>query len=306
MSAPATRLSATPARGEGAADRATPAGDPVPAGVTTAVDGARPVHHRPSVPDDDFHDPERAAARRANPDPYVLYLVVRRERAASFAGLLAAAAAATIRCDRAFRDDPAWSAAIAAWHAESYRKVTLRANERDWPRLLDREPHVLATDPGTGEPLVAALPVRRRSAADGFLRNLQAYALDPADLHGPTPPEPAGVHALVALAPGLGMSAGKAAAQVGHAALMGADRPAAALPDQGWDAAVRAWEAAGWPIRVVPTTPRGWAEAEVTLPSVVVTDSGITEVAPGSRTVLLVRPDTPAVNATAAWVLGRG
>lgn len=255
---------------------------------------------------DGFHDPERAAARRAHPDPYVLYLVVRRERVASFAGLLAAAAAATIRCDRTFNADPAWADAFAAWHAESYRKVTLRANERDWPRLLGREPHILAEDPGTGEPIVAALPVRRRSTADGFLRNLQAYTEEPDALAAPAPPEPAGVHALVALAPGLAMRAGKAAAQVGHAALMGADRPRAAGPDDGWGAAVAAWEAAGWPLHLVAATARGWAEAEATLPSVVVTDSGITEVAPGSRTVLLVRPDQPSVNATAAWVLGRG
>ena len=266
---------------------------------------------------DGFHDPERAAARRAHPDPLVLYLVVRRERVASFPGLLAAAAAATIRCDRAFRDDPVWSAAFDAWHAESYRKVTLRANERDWPRLLAREPHVLADDPASGEPIIAALPVRCRSAADGFLRNLQAYAADPAELAGPPPPEPAGIHALAALAPGLAMSAGKAAAQVGHAALMGADRPGgaasaegaagppSAVEDAGWRDAVDRWEAAGWPIRLVPATAAGWAAAEASLPCVVVRDSGITEVAPGSRTVLLVRPGDAAANAPAREVLAR-
>jgi len=262
---------------------------------------------------DGFHDPERAAARRAHPDPYVLYLVVRRERVASFAGLLAAAAAATIRCDRTFRRDPAWSAAFDAWHTESYRKVTLRTNERDWARLLDREAHVLADDPASGEPIIAALPVRRRSAADGFLRNLQAYAVEAAELAGPPPPEPAGIHALVALAPGLAMSAGKAAAQVGHAALMGADRPAEEGADgtttdgadAGWRAAVDAWEAAGWPIRLATATPAGWRAAQHALPCVVVTDSGITEVAPGSRTVLLVRPGDPATNAIAREVLLR-
>jgi hypothetical protein len=252
------------------------------------------------MPDEDFHDPERVAARRAHPDPLVLYLVVRRERTGSFAGLLAAAAAATIRCDRTFRHDPAWAEAFEAWHVESYRKVTLRANERDWARLLDREAHVLADDPASGEPIVAALPVRRRSTADGFLRNLQAYAVAPETLDGSPPTEPAGIHALIALAPGLAMSAGKAAAQVGHAALMGADRPGA-----GWRAALSAWEGAGWPVRLAAATPAGWRDAQHELPCVVVTDSGITEVAPGSRTVLLVRPGDPAANAIAREVLAR-
>ena len=78
------------------------------------------------------------------------------------------------------------------------------------------------------------------------------------------------------LNPALEMSSGKVVAQVAHAAVMAAD----ALPD---------WAAAGAPGRLV--APRGFAElaARQDLAARVV-DAGLTEVAPGTVTVLALPP----------------
>ena len=245
-----------------------------------------------------------ATARAQQSDPLIMYLVVRRERVLSRPWLLAAAGAATVQADRRFRADPAWTSRCAAWHAGSFRKVTLRANERDWAKLLERFELVLGGAPEA--PFVAVLPPRARSEVEPFLRTLQAYVIDPAELPDEPRPPTGAPTVLIAINPSLVMSAGKLVAQVAHAALMSADAPFELGAGSAWAAAVTGWEAGGCPIALAPRiTAPGWERGLAELPCVVVTDFGLTEIAAGSRTVLATRPlDSAALVAAQALLTG--
>ena len=198
-------------------------------------------------------------------DPLRMFLVLRRgtvetlERAAVLGG------AAAVACVREFEVDPEWR--------ERPGKVCLRArNLAQWEAVLE-EPHALAGDPA-GES-VAALPPRRRSERGPLLERLQAMSSD----LGPVPDAPGDAPpgaVTYVLNPALEMSSGKVVAQVAHAAVMAAG----VLP---------AWAGAGAPGRLV--APRGFAElaARDDLAARVV-DSGLTEVAPGTVTVLALAP----------------
>ena len=185
-----------------------------------------------------------------------MFLVLRRgacqtlERAAVLGG------AAAVACVRSFPIDPEWR--------ERPGKVCLRArNPAQWEAVLE-EPHALAGDP-QGES-VAALPPRRRSERGPLLERLQAMSSD----LGPAPDElqgaPDGV--TYVLNPELEMSSGKVVAQVAHAAVIAA----AAFPR---------WAEAGAPGRLV--APHEDLAARVV-------DAGLTEVAPGTVTVLALPP----------------
>jgi peptidyl-tRNA hydrolase PTH2 len=197
-------------------------------------------------------------------DPLRMFLVLRRgavetlERAAVLGG------AAAVACVREFEIDPEWR--------ERPGKVCLRArNPAQWAAVLE-EPHALAGD-AEGES-VAALPPRRRSERGPLLERLQAMSSD----LGPAPAELRdGDGVAYVLNPELDMSSGKVVAQVAHAAVMAAE----ALPE---------WAAAGAPGRLVSPL-RGFAElcARDDLAARVV-DAGLTEVAPGTVTVLALPP----------------
>ena len=184
-----------------------------------------------------------AAARAAQPDPLVMYLVVRREMtSASFGELAAAAGQAVVRCARQYASEPRHAADFNAWYGASYRKVALRANERDWAKLLAG--YDLALGGPTNGALVAALPPLRKSARDRFLLGLQVYTLTVADL--PDRPASAMPHPVIGLLlnPTLTMSASKALAfKLGAGALMAADRWRAKDP-----AAEQNWHQRGFPL----------------------------------------------------------
>lgn len=200
-----------------------------------------------------------AARVDADVDPLVMYLVVRRRTTRSFAELATAAAVSTRRCALRYRDDERWRDAFEEWWSHSFRKVCLRAEPREWEavRTLD---HVRVGD-------VACLPPVRKAARDRVLVRMQALS-DPA---GPLPELgdsiPDGLTFVVAVA--LGMSAGKTLAQVGHAALM-------ADPATADD------------IRVLGARSDRW-DTLVATAEAVVRDGGLTEILPGSETVLVLR-----------------
>ncbi len=202
-----------------------------------------------------------------DPDPLRMFLVLRRGAIETLARAAVLGGAAAVACVREFAGDPA----LAAWR-ERPGKVCLRARSpAQWAELLEL-PHALAGDPD-GES-VAALPPRRRSERGPLLERLQAMSTD----LGPAPTEPDGDAGgvLYVLNPELEMSSGKVVAQVAHAAVMAAE----ALPG---------WAAAGAPGRLV--APAGFAElaARDDLAARVV-DTGLTEVAPGTVTVLALPP----------------
>lgn len=197
-------------------------------------------------------------------DALVMYLVVRRRTTRSFAELATAAALATRRCAYRFRHDDRWRDGFEDWWRHSFRKVCLRAEPRDWDdlRALDHE--------RVGD--VACLPPLRRTARDRVLVRMQTLSdeagslprLDRDDLGDLT----------LVVATDLRMSSGKTLAQIGHAALM-------TTLDPGFDR--------GLDLRVVGQGTDGWA-ALAHAAEAVVRDGGLTEIAPGSETVLVLRP----------------
>jgi peptidyl-tRNA hydrolase len=202
-------------------------------------------------------------------DALVMYLVVRRRTTRSFAELARAAALATRRCAYRFRDDDRWRDGFEDWWQHSFRKVCLRAEPREWHDLRDLD-HERVGD-------VACLPPIRRSARDRVLVRMQTLSdeagrlpeLDGDDLGDLT----------LVVATDLRMSSGKTLAQIGHAALM-------ADLQTGFDR--------GLDLRVVGQSANGWA-ALAESAAAVVRDGGLTEIAPGSETVLVLRSPAESV-----------
>jgi peptidyl-tRNA hydrolase len=208
-------------------------------------------------------------------DPLRMFLVVRRGALTTIARGGELAGAAAVKCVRAFADDERFAADLAAWRARP-GKVTLRARGGQWQQVLDAEPHVLAGEPA-GE-AVAALPPRRRSARGPLLERLQAMttALEPPPED--VAPDPERVTYLVN--PRLRMTSGKTLAQIAHAAVIAADT--GALED---------WVAAGCPAQVAAPAPATFdALCSSDGLAARVVDAGLTEVEPGTVTVLALSP----------------
>ena len=206
-------------------------------------------------------------------DPLRMYIVVRRGAVASIARGGELAGAAAVLCVREFAGNPA----MRAWRPRP-GKVTLRARGGQWPRVLEH-PHAIAGDPD-GESAIA-LPPLRRSERGELLEQMQAMtsALDPPPADDD--PRPAEGCVTYVVNPRLEMSSGKTIAQVAHAAVMAADT--GALED---------WVSAGCPARVVTTTPERFDALcgdDDGLAGKVV-DAGLTEVPPGTVTVLALAP----------------
>ena len=204
-------------------------------------------------------------------DPLRMYLVLRRGAIAELARAGELAGAAAVACLRVFETQPEHEGAIAAWR-ERPGKVCLRARTNaQWARVL-AEPHTLAGE-ADGEAVIA-LPPRPRSQRGPLLERLQAMS---SALEAPPEeaPEEAGT-VTYALNPAAVMSSGKTVAQVAHAAVMAADT--GELED---------WVAAGCPGRVIaPGAARFAALAAQGACAARVVDAGLTEVPPGTITVL--------------------
>ena len=197
-------------------------------------------------------------------DPLVMVIVVRRRTTRTFAELAVAAALATRRCAYRYREDDRWRNGFDDWWRHSFRKVCLRAEPREWEdvRTLD---HVRVGD-------VACLPPVRRSARDRVLVRMQRLSAEAGPLPELGDPVP-GVLTLV-VATDLGMSAGKTLAQIGHASLM-ADLDRALDPDLD--------------VRVVGAGGEKWSQLAGSA-AIIVRDGGLTEIAEGSETVLVLQP----------------
>ena len=205
-------------------------------------------------------------------DPLRMYLVLQRGAVEDLARAAELAGAAAVACVR----EPSFAEAVAAWRPRP-GKVCLRArNASQWRQVL-AEPHRLAGDPD-GE-AVAALPPRRRSERGPLLERLQAMSTDLGAAPTRAPAEPGAVTYL--LNPDAEMSSGKTLAQVAHAAVMAAD--SGRLED---------WVAAGCPGQVLAPSARAFAGAAARDDLVAsVADAGLTEVAPGTITVVALPPE---------------
>ncbi|HEX2300362.1 MAG TPA: peptidyl-tRNA hydrolase [Pseudonocardiaceae bacterium] len=216
-------------------------------------------------------------------------LILRMERDAlpPRSALLAAAASAAVALCLDERAEPggSWHPEIAPWLAGRIRKVARRARGAHW-QAVGELPGLTVEYQGAQ---VRALLPWRVAETPKVVTRLQVGGTDvPQDDPG-APPETGPV---LWLAP-QPMTAGKAAAQVGHATMLLAallaaggrgtdlDRWAA----DGYRCAVRTASRAGW-TRLAPGEDPGRAWRERGL--VAVRDAGFTEVAPGTVTVAAV------------------
>jgi peptidyl-tRNA hydrolase len=215
-------------------------------------------------------------------DPYRMYLVVRRGAFEDLetGGVLAGAAA--VACVRRFAQDPERAEAVQAWR-ERPGKVTLRARGGQWDEVLRSEDFAHAGDLD-GAAVLALPPMRRSERSELIARKLQAFASElappPAVEAAPEPDRDGRITYIIN--PSLEMSTGKTIAQVAHAATMSAAT-----------GRVEGWVARGCPGRVVVPVSRRLFDALCTDAgrlSAKVEDAGLTEVPPGTITVLAVAP----------------
>ncbi|MER5263550.1 peptidyl-tRNA hydrolase [Actinosynnema sp. NPDC002837] len=219
-----------------------------------------------------FTDPEDPEQVRAMP------VVLRIERSAppSRTDVLEAAAAAAIAVcldDRALPGGE-WHDELVAWVRGRIRKVTRRARGAHW-EAVQSLPGVTIT---VGSASVRAFLPGRVVDLPKELSRLQISGSElPSDEPGPIP---AGAWELW-LNPRVEMTAGKAAAQVGHASML--------LAPHLSDAELKEWAELDYRCAVRTPSAADW-DALVARPDVVlVRDAGYTEVAPGTATVAVHR-----------------
>lgn len=173
--------------------------------------------------------------------------------------------------------DPEWAAAIRHYEDGWIRKVVRRARGIGWRRVQDL-PGVGVEHDGAS---VRALLPGPADAVPGDVRKLQVGGTEVADDADEATPDgeyddqPAAI--TVVTNPAVTMTAGKAAAQAGHAAQLAWHAMPSARRDD--------WAAAGCPVTVLSATDSDWATA-LAGAAVVVRDGGLTEVRPGTTTAI--------------------
>jgi peptidyl-tRNA hydrolase len=172
---------------------------------------------------------------------------------------------------RAVDEAGEWHPFVARWASGPIRKVVRRGRGVRFTAVQEL-PGVLVEHAGARVRAFVPGPVDHVPPA---LAKLQVGGTDMPDRGSPSPIMPLTV--TVALTPLVAMTTGKAAAQSAHAAQ---------LALQAMDETERkAWQSAGFPLRVVQPDEAQWASLAGKA-RVAVHDGGFTEVAPGTRTAL--------------------
>ncbi|WHT18375.1 peptidyl-tRNA hydrolase [Crossiella sp. CA-258035] len=225
---------------------------------------------------------EDPATVRAMP----IVLRIERQDPAPRTALLEAAATAALAVCLAPEAQPEgeWHDEVRAWVDGRIRKVSRRARGAHWDAIQDL-PGITVTHDGAE---VRALVPGLVAESPRVLSRLQISGSElPEDNPGPPP----GDRPVLWLNPKIEMTVGKAAAQVGHATMIGAallpPEDLARWSEQDYACAVRTATPADWAeLLPGPDPALAWRERRVAA----VRDAGFTEVAPGTVTVLFSWP----------------
>jgi peptidyl-tRNA hydrolase len=139
---------------------------------------------------------------------------------------------------------------------------------------------------------VLCFPPRRRSAAEPELARLQAHIGPPLEPAAEGLGELPVSVMLLLICRELGLTAGKACAQVGHGVLLGVMLHQAE--------AVARWRAGGCPVAVGLVDDAVFDHVKRSLSVAAVRDAGLTQVRPGTETVLACMPG----ETLPGWLLG--
>lgn len=235
--------------------------------------------------------PEEATADTSDEDPddvVLMPLVMRVERGSPpgrAATLEAAASASLALClDERARPGGAWHESVSGWVSGRIRKVTRRARGSHW-HAVQELPGITLT---VGDAQVRAFVPMRVADMPKELTRLQ---ISGSELDADEPRTPSEDVPRLWLNPEVTMSAGKAAAQVGHATMI----MAALLHGDGHDAEIERWAQQGFGCAVGMPDAETWRElhpgdgpeaAWRERRVAAVRDAGFTEIDPGTVTVL--------------------
>lgn len=188
--------------------------------------------------------------------------------------LLAAAAIAVVKVclDPRAADCLEYRAGLQGWYDHLIRKVARRARNRNWEQAQT----ITGVTAQVGKAQARAFLPGPVSQTSPELKKLQISGTDLPREKDPCPAERAQLPQIYIDA-GLEMSTGKAAAQVGHAAML-----LAARKDFDW---VRRWAQQGFDLVVCEVDSDRFYRTARDPSAVVVRDAGFTEVAPDSLTV---------------------
>lgn len=208
---------------------------------------------------------EDEAAREALPQ-YALPIIIRQEKNTPVDFLSAAQAVATgistLLGEEKYTTDPAWADPLDSWLRGQFRKVVRRARGAQWDALTTL-PHITVQIDDAEVRIIAPHLVGETPQLVHRLQ-VSGLTLDGARTHQ----DDIIVPSLKVAVADLGMSDGKMLAQIGHAVQLSILH---GLTDEQW------YEN-GSPILV-----KSWAVQPED--AVTVVDAGLTEIAPGSRTV---------------------
>lgn len=250
-------------------------------GLPAAATGDTVSMLDPASRSSEDEDPELV---RAMP---VILRIERQDPPARTAVLEAAAAAAVAVClDPRAEPEGEWHEAVTSWVDGRIRKVARRARGAHWQAVQDLPGVTVSVAGAEARALVPGLVVE--TPKDVTRLQISGSEL-PADEPGPVPP---GVPVLW-LNPAVTMTAGKAAAQVGHASMLLAALVRDPVYFAKWSTvdyrcAVRTPSRVAWAALHPGDDPAGaWRSRRV----VAVRDAGFTEVDPGTVTVIAQLPD---------------
>lgn len=193
----------------------------------------------------------------------------------------AARAVAAVCLDERAGCEGFWRDGLDRWYSHRIRKVARRARNTSWEDVQALPGVTVGGAAGaSGAGAVRAFVPSAVGEVPHAIAKLQIRGTELDD--APEVPPPDGRAPTLVVDASLGMSGGKAAAQVGHASML----YAAALPVER----ARAWAAEGFSVNVREVAADEFAALAGCEGAVHVRDAGFTEVAPGSTTVLALPP----------------